>query len=387
MWESVLAVYIKEMTEVFRDRRTMISMVIVPIVILPLLFTVMAKFMGARSKEAGNEARVIAVRSQLSEEFTTALRQAGLEPIVESDLRASVENKQVAAGLDIDQTGAKEAITVYTDNTREASQIAGERVKGALNALQNQRLRKRLQSAGLPAALASPLDIRGINVASQRKMAGFFTGSMVGYLMILLMFTAAMYPAIDMTAGEKERHTLEALLSSGASRDGIMLGKILAAATASFLTGILTLAGLMYSLHNILPRAASAQVSGVNLLEPSTIGLVLVSMVPIALLGASAMLAIALFAKSYKEGQTYVTPLLMVVIFPAILGMLPGLELTPALALIPIFNVSQLVKEIFLGSFSVAAFCVTLAANAVYALIAFCVAGVTFRRESVLFRT
>jgi hypothetical protein len=75
------------------------------------------------------------------------------------------------------------------------------------------------------------------------------------------------------------------------------------------------------------------------------------------------MVAIALFAKSYKEGQSYLTPIVMLVAFPAVVGMLPGLELTPTLALIPIFNVCQLVKEIFLGEFSRLAYGIAFGAN------------------------
>jgi sodium transport system permease protein len=217
-------------------------------------------------------------------------------------------------------------------------------------------------------------------------MSGLIFGSALGYIVILLMFTGAMYPAIDMTAGEKERRTLEAVLCSPAGRNEVVLGKIMATSTAAFITALLTLGSMAYSFR-FAPHASQAQ-EAFHMGAPDTasLAMALFAVIPTAIMAASIMVAIALFAKSYKEGQSYLTPIVMLAAFPAVVGMLPGLELTPALALIPIFNVCQLIKEIFLGEFSRAAFAVTLVANLVYAAIAFYIASRIFKSESVLFR-
>jgi sodium transport system permease protein len=122
-------------------------------------------------------------------------------------------------------------------------------------------------------------------------------------------------------------------------------------------------------------------------LDGSSVALVLVALAPMAVLAASLMVAIALLAKSFKEAQSYLTPLVMASVFPLVVGMLPGLQLTPSLALIPLFNVCQLIKEIFLGDYSRLAFAITMAANIVYAGLAFFAAVRVFSKESVLFRT
>jgi sodium transport system permease protein len=106
-----------------------------------------------------------------------------------------------------------------------------------------------------------------------------------------------------------------------------------------------------------------------------------------AVMAASVMIAIALLAKSFKEAQSYLTPLVMAVIFPLVAGMLPGVELTPALAVVPLFNVCQLIKQIFQGEFTALVFAITMAANIVYAGIAFFAAVRMFSNERVLFRT
>jgi sodium transport system permease protein len=206
---------------------------------------------------------------------------------------------------------------------------------------------------------------------------------------------------LDMTAGEKERKTLEALLASPARRPEIVMGKILAAITAILATAALTLTSLAYTLKHsspapAIPGAAAASdprvdnlraVMGTIPLDASTVGLIAVIFIPLAIFAASLMFAIALKARSFKEGQTYLTPLIMVVIFPALLGGLPGLKMTPVLCLIPIFNASQMIHGILIGDVSGVNFAVTLAANLIYSAIAFFLATRMFEDEKVLFRS
>jgi sodium transport system permease protein len=117
------------------------------------------------------------------------------------------------------------------------------------------------------------------------------------------------------------------------------------------------------------------------------VSLIALTLIPLSIFAASVMFAIALFARSFKEGQSYLTPLALIVVFPALLGGLPGLGLTPVLCLIPIFNASMVIRGILLGDVSMVNFGVTLAANLIYAAVAFTMATRTFERESVLFRS
>jgi sodium transport system permease protein len=129
------------------------------------------------------------------------------------------------------------------------------------------------------------------------------------------------------------------------------------------------------------------EVAGQIPLDAQTIGLVLLALAPMAVMAASLMIAIALLAKSFKEAQSYLTPLIMAVVFPLVAGMMPGVELTPALAAVPLFNVCQLIKQIFQGEFTLLVFAITMAANVVYAAMAFFAAVRVFSTERVLFRT
>ncbi|HEY1206186.1 MAG: ABC transporter permease [Bryobacteraceae bacterium] len=387
---QVLTIYKKEMLDTIRDRRTLISMVVVPLAAIPLLFLMMSKFVSSTEKKAGDEAVTIAVRNAgRLPGLLNALAQAGFKLAPRDDLEAAIEKKEIAAGVEpvaLPGAGGIE-VRIFSDMTKRSSQVAAGRIRAALAAFKENSVKLKLTALGLPDSIADPFTVKSVNLAPQRKMAGMFWGGMLGYCVVLLMFTGGMYPAIDMTAGEKERRTLEVLLSSPASRGAIILGKILATTTAVLVTAILSMTSLIVSFRFADFGVEAGKTAGRMPLDGPGIALVLVALAPMAVMAASLMIAIALLAKSFKEAQSYLTPLVMAVVFPLLLGMLPGLQLTPALALIPLFNVCQLIKEIFLGEYSRVAFAVTMAANIVYAGLAFFAAVRVFSRESVLFRT
>jgi sodium transport system permease protein len=386
----VSAIFRKEMLDLVRDRRTLISMVVVPVLLVPLLLSVSTRLMSRMQENAEQEARSMAIAVKAT---TPALRQAlekaQIQMVERDDLKDAVLNKSVAAAVE-EIPGTPVEVQIYVDNSNPTSSAAAARVRAALDDLKDEKVRESLQNSGIPASVLTPFVIKRTNIAGARKMAGMAWGSILGYLLLLMMFTGGMYPIIDMTAGEKERKTMEALLASPASRAEIVLGKNFAAMTAIFITAILTLASLVYSLKSNNLKSKTPEVQEIMAtipLDAHTLTLIAVTLVPLAMFAASLMFAIALFARSYKEGQSYLMPLLMVVIFPALMGGLSGMQMTPALCLIPIFNVSQMLRGILLGDFTTTNFAITTVANLAYAAIAFVIATRQFENENVLFRS
>jgi len=385
----VATVYRKELLELVRDRRTVISMVVVPIVAMPLLFSVMNYFMSSSEKKADEESATIAVSGPLTMPgLEVALQSAGFQLKTTSDLRAAVSGKTAAAALEEARApGGNLQLRIYDDATRPASEKAVGKLHEAFERLKDRQVRAALSSQGIPEKVLEPFRVEDVDVAPQGTKGKKFLGGMLGYMVILLMFTGCMYPAVDMTAGEKERRTLEILLASAAGRDEIVLGKILAASTAAFTTATLNIFSIAISFQsgflgkNLRELMAGTRING------SAIALLLVAVLPTAITAAAVMITISSFAKSFKEGQSYLSPLIMLVVFPAVIGMMPGMEASPRLALLPVFNVSQLIKSIFAGDYTAAAFLVSFASNFVYAAVAFAVAVRIFQREDVLFRT
>ncbi len=381
----ILTVYKKELVELLRDRRTLISMVALPVIVFPLVFGGIGKVMETTGKKAETEATTVAIlQDAIPAHFARVIERSGLTVVIVSNVAAAVEKKEAATGM----TVAGKLVTVYAEGTRQSSGIAADKLRTALNEHRDALVIESLRGARLDASVLKPFTVKRENVASERKMGGFLLGSMLGYVVILLMFSGGMYPAIDMTAGEKERKTLETLLASPALRTDIVLGKILACVTATYLTALLTTASLFYSL-----KRGGARMKGMEAMvgnvptDPQTIALMLMTLLPVAIMAGALMVSIALIARSFKEAQSYLTPLIMLVIFPSLLGGLPGMELTPLFSFIPIFNASQLLKVILQGEVPMLPLVLTNLANVFYAAICFAFAVRSFNNEKVLFRT
>jgi sodium transport system permease protein len=384
------AIYKKEMTDMLRDRRTMISMVAVPLLVFPLIISITTRVSSRVEEKSEADARSLGIAARVSTPgIREALEKIGYPVTEKPDLKDAVEKKQVAAAVE-EAPGTPARIFIYVDSSNPTSSAAGDKIRIALNELKDQKIREGLRGSGIAESVLTPFIIQRTNLAGARKMAASVWGTILPYLLLLLMFTGGMYPVIDMTAGEKERKTIEPFLAAPVARQEIVMGKTLAAITSIFLTAMLTLGSMVYSFRNnrISPRSEEArQMMGTIPLDSHTVLMIALTLLPMAVFAASVMFAIGLMARSFKEGQSYLTPLALAVIFPALLGGLPGLELTPLLCLIPIFNASMVIRGVLLGDISTLNFTIALAANLAYAAIAFVVATRTFEKESVLFRT
>lgn len=383
----VSTVFRREVMDLLRDRRTLFSMVVLPTIVFPVLFGVIGKFVDSAGKKASAEATTVATpRGQVPAPYDAAVRASGLTQVAVDDVQKAVQDKKAATGIAVSPDGR--TVIVYADGTRQASGRAGEKLRAALGELRDAQVLEKLRGANLGPETLKPFVIQRENVADERKMGGFLVGSMLGYVVILLMFSGGMYPAVDMTAGEKERKTLEALLATPAGRTEIVLGKILACVAATYATAILTTVSLFFSLRSGSQFFEGAEkFLGSAPVDAQTLGLVLLTLLPVSVMAGALMIAIAIAARSFKEAQSYLTPLIMVVIFPSLLGGLPGMDLNAVTSLIPIFNASQVLKGILQGDVETMPLVLTNLANIGYAALCFWIAVRTFNDEKVLFRS
>jgi sodium transport system permease protein len=212
-----------------------------------------------------------------------------------------------------------------------------------------------------------------------------------------------MYPAMDLTAGEKERGTMETLLCSPVARVDIVLGKFLMVLTGSLsamcfmlvsmgttaLIGGFMLIGGGGAVAKTV-QAAGAAKSGVGAMMPmiDPLGLlgVLAMVLPVAVLFAAVTFTVSLFAKSHKEAQSYLAPMMIVIIMPAVIGMLPGIDLNVRLALVPLLNLSLVCKEMLSGVWHWNYIALIFGSSCVYAAVALALAVRMFKREDVIFR-
>jgi sodium transport system permease protein len=313
------------------------------------------------------------------------------EQISEKEIRAAVE---IPRGFqDALEKRELETVKIYYYEGEMKSSFGADRIEKFLKDYRDEVVKGRLAARNVPSSVLTPFEIHQENVAPPEKVSGATIGGFIGYLVVLLCMTGAMYPAIELTAGEKERGTMETILSSPISRMSLVLGKFLLVLSAALATAALSVLSMGIS-FSVLRRFSMSSSSGrggaaalLFQLGPKAVAFIFVMALPLAVLFSAVLMTIALFAKSYKEAQSYLTPMTFLVVIPAVASLLPGVELTPKLALVPILNTSLVCKEIITGTYHWTSIAVIFASTCVYAGVALFLAFKTFQRESVLFRS
>lgn len=396
-------IYRKELTEWLRDRRTLISTVVVPLLLFPVLTAGFAGLAGAMLEQAKTESiRVMVLGGAGSPGVLEELRRIKDVVIVPAaeDWKEQISSKQLRAAVALPENfqasleaGESGEVKIYFHQGDLKSTFAADRIEKSLKEYRDRIVRERLAARHLPESILRPFVVKQENAAPAEKVSGAALGGVMGYMVILLCMTGGMYPAIDLTAGEKERGTMETLLTSPVSRLHIVLGKFFLVLTASLATAALSVASMGVSFLLLGKNAAlrgvhtaDAQALQLNISFASATAILLL-VLPTAVFFSATMLAIALFARTSKEAQSYLMPMTILVVIPAVAAMLPGIELTPRLAVIPILSTSLLIKEIISGTYHWNYIALIFASTCLYAAAAMFVAVKMFQRESVLFRS
>ncbi len=385
-------VYKKELTEALRDRRTLIVMFIVPLVLFPLVSVGFGAAIAALIGKAKEETpKVMVIGGQDSPSVLSGLNKVPKIQVVplEANWKVQVVNKQIPVVVEIPEgfernlaEQKEQTVLIHDYDGDLKSDTARGKIEKYFNDYRDSVVKDRLAARNLPVSVLKPFEV---------KPHTLFFGGFIAYIVVFLCLNGGMHPAMDLTAGEKERGTMETILSSPISRTHLVLGKFLLVLTTALTTAALSVVSMAisFSIVNALhTKPVQAGESDVTLHIGFGAALsVFIMALPLAVLFASVLLTISSFAKSYKEAQSYITPLLFIVILPAIAAMLPGVELNLKLALIPVLNVSLLCKELVIGTYHWNYIAIIFASTCVYAVAALFLAVKMFQRESVLFRS
>jgi len=397
---AIGVVYRKELTEWLRDRRTLISTVLVPLLAFPILMvgiTALATVMIGNAEKEVPEVMILG--GEDSPQLIDELKKTDQLKVVPyaDNWKDQISNKEIRAAVQIPKgfqaalaAGQPPTVDIYYYEGELKSTFGRDHLKKAIEDFRDSVVKNRLAAKDLPASVLTPFEIKQENVAPPEKVSGAGVGGFIGYAVILLCLTGAMYPAIDLTAGEKERGTIETVLSSPISRFDLVVGKFLLVFSASLVSAILSVTSMGTSFailgHTHLMNSSGGQQLNLNLGLLSVVAVFFMAL-PLAFLFSAVLMTIASFAKTYKEAQSYLTPLTFLVVIPAVASIMPGVELTPKLALIPVLNTSLVCKEIITGTYHWGSILLIFFSTCVYAAAALFLAVKMFQREDVLFRS
>ena len=397
MW----TIYLKELLELTRDRKTLIFTILIPIFAMPLIFGGFAYVSNNMFKNAKSaEMRYAMIGKQhapgLAERFSAQANLREVPLASESDIRQAISDERIKFAVivapDFEQTlqQHKQAHIELHYNSASTVDLTHQRVReiveGYNGVLRENALSALNLNAQQLAFALNPVVLEKKSTANEREQMGAAIGGLLPYILLMVCLTAAMYPAIDMGAGEKERGTLETLLLAPVPRGTIVLAKFLVLFTVGLTSAVLmvgSMATLLVVFGSSLDGVMAVLVRSIGLPDLAMVTLMLV---PTAAIFASLLLSISIYAKSYKEAAGMITPLMLLVILPTLVAILPGVELNWLWSMVPLTNVSLAMKELVKGTMDYRMFGVIVASTSIIAGALLLLCRWWFTREAVLFR-
>jgi ABC-2 type transport system permease protein/sodium transport system permease protein len=406
----------KELRETLRDRRTVITLVLMPLLVYPLISISFNKSVLMTAEQTSKIVYSIGVSTPQDVEVLQGFLGQGNQLLKEA--QASDPPPAVGAGTDHRMSDAESLEFFANPELSLESQVAdnyvhlavrlqpsadadGERrpwidcellyrpsspasqramhiVEDRLRAVNDASLRLRLARAGLPAGMPATVKLKA--VAAGRSVP-FSLATLVPLVLILMTITGAVYPAIDLTAGERERGTLETLIAAPISRMSLLIAKYVAVLTVAVLTALVNVAAMTITVSSsslyaqLFPQGLSLS------LMVQIFGL----MVLFAAFFSAIMLAVTSFARSFKEAQAYLIPVMLLAISPGLLSLMPGLQLSGLLAVTPLINIVLLARDLLEHSTSPGMAAVAIVSTAIYAVLAIALASKVFGNDALLY--
>lgn len=395
---------LKEMRETLRDRRTLITLVLMPFLLYPLLSLILRRFM-LTGLIAGtvptyhiafeSEQDAAMVRNFVETGRQILARRSGRETLPEIQFFTTDNVDQPLRNGDIDvgirvtrpppqevnprQSWEMDCELIFLEGSH-GGEPAARHIDDCLRATGSVLVSERLGAAGINQR-PSPIRPQWRKIASPKKSSFVELSALIPFVLILMTITGAVYPAIDLTAGERERGTLELLVATPVPRLGLLFAKYIAVLTVAMLTGSV----------NLLAMTATVTFSGLGPVlwgekgvSIGTVAAVFCLLFLLASFFSAVLLAITSFARSFKEAQAYLIPVMLFALGPSVISLMPGVQLNSWLVVVPLLNVALLARDVLQGTASLWLGVIVVASTGLYAFAALAVAAKLFATDAVL---
>ena len=399
-WQVLL---VKEIKHLFRDTKTIVQTVVVPTFITPLLLGGIFWYVGSIATEETKKTYDISTYTSTESNLITQLNDSDrLNVLTEASIDeviTSVTDGVTEIGLVLDnsflndlESDSSAKITIYSKNIDTFSQ-AKSLVTNIIDDFEEAERNERLVALNLTNEYVNPIVIEEEDLTTEQESAGSIFGAILALFFVMYVMSGSTYPAVDLGAGEKERGTMETLISTNISSVDIIIGKMLSVTTSAVLTATFSMLGfaipmvvifLFYadSVNEYLFSLLSA------LLNPVAFLGVFILIIPLSVFMGAFLLAISVYAKTPKEAGLLLGNVLIIFIVPCYIPLInPGLELDFVGALIPCYNLALITNNLIAGTVDWFLYGVALVSTIVYCCIAIYVTYIMFDDENVIFRS
>ncbi len=389
----------KEMLDVLRDKKTVLMMLVVPIILYPLIFIGVMQVMAMISSSMEDQTYRIAIRSETEDAFLEQrLQTAGEENdiLVEladasliEDYETALNEEEIDVYVVEQMQDGKVSYTLYYLSSVTNSAYALDVVEDMLEEYKEDIRVQKIEAAGLNAdEILEPVVYEETDIASTEQSLGSIMGMILPFMLIVSLLMGTMYPAIDTTAGERERGTLETILTLPVTNRQLIISKFLTVAAIGLVSAalnIVSMSGIAFYMYQVMDLTLE---EGVSIAWGSFIPVLFVTILAIlafSLFISAITMCVTAFAKSYKEANNYITPLLLVFMLTGYIAFIPNVELTRTMAMVPVANISLLLKNLMAFKYDYAIITIVVLSNVAYAVLAILFLSKIYDSESILF--
>ena len=399
-WQTLL---IKEIRHLFRDTKTIIQTVVVPTFLTPLLIGGIVWYISSIAIEESKKDYEVAIYDANNTELITKFDEAERLNISKyestQDVIDSVTNDNSEIGIVLDDLfkqnindNISSTVTIYSKNIDTFSQ-AKSLAEDIIDNYENDERLERLSSLNLDEEFINPIEVLEEDLTSEKEAAGSFFGGILAFFFVMYVITGSMYPAIDLGAGEKERGTMETLISTNISSLEIIIGKMFSVTASAVLTATFSLLGFIIPLliifffyANSIPESLFDTLS--SLVNPIAFLGIFGLIIPLSILMGALLLAVSVYSKNTKEAGLLLGNLVIVFFLPAYIPLFnPGLELDFVGSLIPCYNLALLTNSLIAENTNWLLYCSALGSTVVYCCIAIYITYIMFDDEKIIFRS
>ena len=388
----------KEVVEFVRDWRTIVAIIIIPILMFPVLFIVFPILLESEAAELDSKDVIIELQynvypehlvAEFNQSQTTLTFENKTFNVPLSELLNDCErvrNMEIDAILRLNLSNDIWFYSIIHMSTSESSSEAKSRIIDALQKFEQNITATRIEQGGLD--VNSTLDpirwdgaVNSADVATEGEQAGLILSLFIPLVLAIWTFSSAIQPSIDMTAGERERGTLEALLGLPCTRNELLIGKWLGVATITGVGVLLQILGLLFAIGYL----ASSDFIGIPSLSGGAILLIVISIMLFAIMVVALELALAMRSHSVKEAGSILGPAIILIIFPALFTQVINLDGVENFWFgIPVINILLALRELLLDRVILEHVVIWMATSLIYAGLAAYYAGRQFRREDIV---
>lgn len=387
----------KEIIDILRDKKTLFMTIMLPIVLYPIIFLIIGLIISSTTKSMAQKELNIAFGFEpgaaIVKEIESRTEEEGkLNIVATEDYNKELKEGKLDAYIESKQEGESIHYEIYIDSSNEDSNEAYSRLESILDKCKRQETNDRLNKSGVDKDyILEPITYSSTDVAENEQIMGYLLGQILPLVLIMGILIGAIYPAIDCMAGEKERGTLETLLTLPISNLELVVGKYLSVSLCALVSALLNVISIVFSIGlmmlsmDVMEAFKGFEFDLAKLALPLFITLVCMGL--FALIISAVSMCLCSLTKSFKEAQNTITPLMLVAMLLSYSSMIPTLKLDKVTSMIPVVNVALLIKSVLTFNYDMGLIMIVLVSNVAFVIIAIWLLARMFNSEEILFGT